>query len=479
MGRGKVREHPLHGLGLERAVEALVLSERLRVAGPGMAYEDALLNEPDAEAGEGLVPPVAPRRAVVHGHAQRQAEAAEGRNQRDFDRFPVLAPAGRYDNGEARMVVQHGQRVQPRAIGHRNMALEVHLPQVVGAPTSKRMKRLAAAAELPEPGAAAAHNVRHRRGRGRGKTLLLQSLADLAPAPGRMRLAHLQNRRFNRAGAAARTVMRPARKLGKPGLALFLEPPQQLVGKRAPDPVPPAKSAHIRPLQQRFPHKLKPQRHPALLLERHRNPPCVLRMKVFAMSPHKCSRCLRSAFGDSLTWGYEAVTGRRHAFENRWPNALAAKLGPDVRMIAEGLNGRTTVHDDWLVDENRNGSKALPMLLSSHQPLDLVIIMLGSNDMKHPWWSRASDARRGMQRLVEIMQRFQWGADIDTPKILIIAPPPLVRTELSDFDKMFGHAIKESQFFGKEYKNLAELFNLPFFDAGSVIESDPNDGVHL
>jgi lysophospholipase L1-like esterase len=185
------------------------------------------------------------------------------------------------------------------------------------------------------------------------------------------------------------------------------------------------------------------------------------------------------AFGDSLTWGYEAVTGRRHAFENRWPNALAAKLGQDVRMIAEGLNGRTTVHDDWLVDENRNGSKALPMLLSSHQPLDLVIIMLGSNDMKHPWWSRASDARRGVQRLVEIVQRFQWGMDMPEPKVLIMAPPPLVRTDLSDFDKMFGHAIKESQNFGKEYRNLAELFNLPFFDAGSVIESDPNDGVHL
>jgi lysophospholipase L1-like esterase len=185
------------------------------------------------------------------------------------------------------------------------------------------------------------------------------------------------------------------------------------------------------------------------------------------------------AFGDSLTWGYEAVTGHRHAFENRWPNALAAMIGSDVRMIAEGLNGRTTVHDDNLVDEMRNGSKALPMLLSSHQPLDLVIIMLGSNDMKHPWWSRASDARRGVQRLVEIVQRFQWGMDMPEPKVLIMAPPPLVRTDLSDFDKLFGHAIKESQNFSKEYRNLAELFNLPFFDAGSVIESDPNDGVHL
>ncbi len=185
------------------------------------------------------------------------------------------------------------------------------------------------------------------------------------------------------------------------------------------------------------------------------------------------------AFGDSLTWGYEAVTGRRHAFDHRWPNALAAKLGPNVRMTAEGLNGRTTVHDDHLVDENRNGSTALPMLLSSHQPLDLVIIMLGTNDTKHPWWSRGSDARRGMQRLIEIVQRFPWGVDMPTPKILIMSPPPLVHTDLSDFDKMFSHAIKESQNFAKEYKNLAELLNVAYFDAGSVIETDPNDGVHL
>ena len=87
-------------------------------------------------------------------------------------------------------------------------------------------------------------------------------------------------------------------------------------------------------------------------------------------------------FGDSLTWGFEAETHKRHPFEMRWPNALGAELGGGYRIIAEGLNGRTTVHDDNLVDEMRNGSKALPMLLSTHQPLELVIIMLGTNDIK-------------------------------------------------------------------------------------------------
>lgn len=184
-------------------------------------------------------------------------------------------------------------------------------------------------------------------------------------------------------------------------------------------------------------------------------------------------------FGDSLTWGFEAETHKRHAFEMRWPNALGASLGEGYRIIAEGLNGRTTVHDDNLVDELRNGAKALPMLLSSHQPLDLVIIMLGTNDLKHPWWSRASDVRRGMQRLVEITQRFPYGVGMRDPKILIMAPPAVIHTDNVDFDAMFSHGIKESQKFAAEYKALAAEMNVAYFDAGKVVVADPRDGVHL
>ncbi len=184
-------------------------------------------------------------------------------------------------------------------------------------------------------------------------------------------------------------------------------------------------------------------------------------------------------FGDSLTWAYEAETGKRHAFDKRWPNALGASLGDGYRIIAEGLNGRTTIHDDNSVDEMRNGAKALPMLLSSHQPLDLVIIMLGTNDLKHPWWSRASDARRGMQRLVEITQRFPYGVGMREPKLLIMAPPAVIHTDNADFDAMFSHGIRESQKFSAEYKALAKTFDIAFFDAGSVAVADPRDGIHL
>jgi lysophospholipase L1-like esterase len=185
------------------------------------------------------------------------------------------------------------------------------------------------------------------------------------------------------------------------------------------------------------------------------------------------------AFGDSLTWGYNAADGGRHAFEDRWPHALGAKLGTGYRVIAEGLNGRTTIHDDNLVDELRNGVKALPMLLSSHQPLDLVIIALGTNDLKHPWWSRASDAKRGVQRLVETVQRFPYGVNMRNPKVLVIAPPAVIHTDNADFDKMFSHGIKESQKFGEEYKLLEVSHGVTVFEAGKIVEADQRDGIHL
>ncbi len=103
------------------------------------------------------------------------------------------------------------------------------------------------------------------------------------------------------------------------------------------------------------------------------------------------------AFGDSLTWGFEAGTFKRHAFEDRWPNALAAGLNGKARVIEEGLNGRTTTYPDHTVTVERNGAVALPMLLTTHQPLDLVIIMLGTNDLKYVNRCRAFDAAQGLK----------------------------------------------------------------------------------
>jgi lysophospholipase L1-like esterase len=182
------------------------------------------------------------------------------------------------------------------------------------------------------------------------------------------------------------------------------------------------------------------------------------------------------AFGDSLTWGADAASLGRHAHADRWPNALAAGLGGHVRVIEEGLNGRMTVHEDPTVFECRNGAMALPMLLASHQPLDLVIIMLGTNDLKR---FRAIDAMWGMERLIEIVQSFPYNELYAKPQLLIISPPHVAMTQDEDFAAMFGHAIEESRKFAYHYERLAKLKNVHFFDAGRAAKADPVDGVHL
>ena len=182
------------------------------------------------------------------------------------------------------------------------------------------------------------------------------------------------------------------------------------------------------------------------------------------------------AFGDSLTWGADASTGKRHAFADRWPNALAAGLGQGARVIEEGQNGRMTVHEDPTTFECRNGAVALPILLKSHEPLDLVIIMLGSNDLKR---FRAIDAMWGMERLVEVVQTFIFNENYAEPQVLIIAPPHLVKTSEEDFDALFGHAHEESQKFAYHYARLAKTMKVNFFDASTVAKADPVDGVHL
>ena len=185
------------------------------------------------------------------------------------------------------------------------------------------------------------------------------------------------------------------------------------------------------------------------------------------------------AFGDSLTWGFQAGTWTRHPLEDRWPNVLAAGLGGKARVVEEGQNGRMTVHDDPYVMENRSGAVALPIFLSTHQPLDLVIIMLGSNDLKWEGRQRAVDARLGMARLIEITRTYDYRPGCAVPQLLLMSPPHLAKTQDEDFALYFEHAMAESKNLGYQYAKLAGETDCHFFDAASVAKADPTDGIHL
>ena len=151
------------------------------------------------------------------------------------------------------------------------------------------------------------------------------------------------------------------------------------------------------------------------------------------------------AFGDSLTWGAIPGSDERHGFEDRWPNVLERELGGGVRVVENGLNGRTTVHEDRF-SPHRNGADHLPGLLEAHTPLDLVIIMLGTNDLNFCYGGRAFEAMLGMDRLVEIVQHHPYTRGMSAPPVLLVAPPHLREAESEpDYDEYFGAAIAESK----------------------------------
>lgn len=183
-------------------------------------------------------------------------------------------------------------------------------------------------------------------------------------------------------------------------------------------------------------------------------------------------------YGDSLTWGADPAGPSRHEPENRWPAVLQAILSSGVEVISEGLCGRTTAYDDHSGVGERNGAKALPMLLSTHQPLDLVILMLGTNDLKPHIAGTATAACVGMRRLIEIVRHHPfYGALV--PEIIVVAPPHRVETADAFSAAQFGGVIGESQSLSMFYADMADELECGFFDASSVSETSGVDGVHL
>ncbi len=181
------------------------------------------------------------------------------------------------------------------------------------------------------------------------------------------------------------------------------------------------------------------------------------------------------AFGDSNTWGYDPATGARFPRAQRWTSVLERELGTDFEVIAEGLNGRTTVHDDP-IEPYRCGADALPSCIMSHMPLDLLIVALGCNDLKKRFSVSAFDIAEGAARLIAIARAYgvsSWGG---APKILLVAPPPIQK--LTDFAEMFEGGTEKSRLLGQRYGDVAKREGVAFLDAGGVIRCSGLDGIH-
>ncbi|MCX5479441.1 SGNH/GDSL hydrolase family protein [Kaistia geumhonensis] len=189
------------------------------------------------------------------------------------------------------------------------------------------------------------------------------------------------------------------------------------------------------------------------------------------------------AYGDSNTWGAATVArpDDRYAWEERWPGVMAAALGEGWRVIEEGLPGRTTVHDDPVEGAYMNGKTYLMPCLRSHRPLDVVAIMLGSNDLKARFAVPGSDIAAGAGELVKVVKQAEAGRNGDVPKILLIAPAPMLNHtgERPDIGRMFVGGYEKSLELAPLYRAVAEAHGVAFLDAGTVMRSSAYDGLHL
>ena len=182
-------------------------------------------------------------------------------------------------------------------------------------------------------------------------------------------------------------------------------------------------------------------------------------------------------YGDSNTWGSDPETGERFAPGVRWPGVLAGELGEDFRVVEEGLGGRTTVWDDPIEGAHKNGRAHLMACLESHRPIDLVAVMLGTNDLKRRFGLSASDIAQGAASVAEMAIRSGCGPDGKAPVVLLVAPPPLAR--LTEMAEMFEGAGEKSRRFPEHYRRFAEQKGCAFLDAGGVKVSSDIDGIHL
>jgi lysophospholipase L1-like esterase len=186
-------------------------------------------------------------------------------------------------------------------------------------------------------------------------------------------------------------------------------------------------------------------------------------------------------FGDSNTYGAVPTLtrggGHRFAPDRRWPGVMRRQLGSGWEVIEEGHPSRTTVRDDPIEGSHKNGLKALPILLESHMPIDLVILMLGTNDLKHRFASTASDIADSIEILVRTIQRSEAGPAGAEPALIVVAPAPM--QEVDRFADMFlGGAQKSLQLAGF-IRDVAKRTGASFVDAGTLVESSSVDGIHL
>lgn len=177
-------------------------------------------------------------------------------------------------------------------------------------------------------------------------------------------------------------------------------------------------------------------------------------------------------FGDSNTWGYiPGSEEMRYSRDIRWTSILQKLLGESYEVISEGLPGR--VIKSSKAKAYKNGIEYILPCLLSHSPVDSVVLMLGTNDVKHKYELSAQDIANNLEEKINIIRSIEHG---DSINIVIICPAPVVHAQNGWHEIFNMNTMVELQ---KLYKDVAERNHCKFINAGDYVSSSPIDGVHL
>lgn len=185
-------------------------------------------------------------------------------------------------------------------------------------------------------------------------------------------------------------------------------------------------------------------------------------------------------YGDSNTYGYNPSDGFRYPENVRWTGRLQKLLGDDYRVIEEGCNGRTTVFDDP-IEGWKNGLIYLRPCLNSHKPVDIVIMMLGSNDLKESFHASPKDIADGAETLVKDIIDFTGSKQGFVPVIILVAPPEIGEGIATSafYGHFYENAIERSRQLPGLYKQVAEKNGCVFVNAAEYIKPSKVDSLHL
>ena len=185
-------------------------------------------------------------------------------------------------------------------------------------------------------------------------------------------------------------------------------------------------------------------------------------------------------YGDSNTYGYIPRRGMRYARDIRWPGRLQTLLGEEYSVIEEGCSGRTTVYDDPL-EGWKNGLDYLKPCIHSHKPIDIVILALGSNDLKETFHATPEEIAKGAETLVDVIQSFTIEKQGYVPKIILVVPTEIGEgiAESFFYGAFLENAIARSKELPKYYKEVAEKKGCIFFNAAEYVKPSEEDSLHF